>query len=84
MKGPLSLPQNVVLKAPLASCRVSGDNSWARSSDLSGPLEICSSATETKAVVISWALFWGPQGGKLGRRPTERFSFNAPPDTGDV
>lgn len=42
----------MVLKAPLASCRVSGDNSWARSSDLSGPLEICSSATEAKAVEL--------------------------------
>lgn len=52
MKGPLSPPWNMVLKALLASCRVSGDDSWAGSSDLSGPLETCSSATETQAVEL--------------------------------
>lgn len=73
MKGPLSLPWNMVLKAPLASCRVSGDNSWARSSDLWGPLKICSSATETRVVELFHGHCFGAhkEGGRGGGPPND-------------
>lgn len=71
IKGSLFLLWTIVLKALVASCRVSGDNSWAGSSDLSGMPEISSLVTGTKAVKLFNGIVLGSER-REGRGETQR------------
>lgn len=71
IKGSLFLLWAIVLQALVASCRVSGDNSWAGSPDLSGMPEISSSVTGSKAVKLFNGIVLGSER-REGRGETQR------------